>query len=103
MFHSYSPLSVLTQVLDLCTVMGHAFTLNPALQFQMFSYRIDLSSAAAAPEPGHWERVVGELQLSQQQLDEVAACWELSNKSLVRGNAHGLVSRQLRQHTLFPH
>ena len=67
--------------------MGNAFILNPALQFTMLTYRVDLSSdLRCPPDRNHWDTVVGELSLGLQQLEEVAACWELSNQSMVRGS-----------------
>ena len=64
--------------------MGHAFTLNPDLQFTMLTYRVDLGSFTCPPDRALWDKVVGELELVQQQIDEVAACWEISNQSMVR-------------------
>ena len=73
----------LSQVADLCTFMGQAFTLNPDLQYTILTYRVDMAAFTCAPERGHWQRVVRELKLTQQQLDEVAVFWEISNKDIV--------------------
>jgi hypothetical protein len=87
----YSILS--SKVLKVCAVMGQAFTLNPAMQFQMSAFRMDMQAASTPPEKGHWDRVVNELKLEQDQVDEVAVCWEYNLNSMAKSQAELMTLR----------
>jgi hypothetical protein len=65
--------------------MGTAFVLNPYKQFAMLTLRADSPGlGVSAPEdPGYWDRVVQELNATQEQREQVSACWDLNSNILV--------------------
>ncbi|GAX85832.1 hypothetical protein CEUSTIGMA_g13247.t1 [Chlamydomonas eustigma] len=85
--------NISAKVLKICAVMGHAFTLNPAMQFQMSTFRMDMQSSGPPPEKGHWDRVARELKLEQDQVDEVAVCWEYNLSSMAKSQAELMTLR----------
>eukprot|EP00955_Chlamydomonas_euryale_P073088 361616-Chlamydomonas_euryale.AAC.9 len=64
--------------------MGTAFVLNPHKQFQMMSLKATLpDEPAQPPPPDHWDKVVAELDPTQDQVDEILACWDLNGAIMV--------------------
>lgn len=73
--------------------MGTAFVLNPYKQFAMLTLRADSpGQGVSQPDPGHWDRVVQEVNATQEQREQVSACWDLNSNILV-----GAVPAQVSQ------
>ena len=56
--------------------------LNVNFQLSMLTYRMDVGTDAW-PDPGHWDKVTKELQVTPGQLEEIAASWELYEYTMV--------------------
>ncbi|GAX85833.1 hypothetical protein CEUSTIGMA_g13248.t1 [Chlamydomonas eustigma] len=92
--------SMTAKLLDLCSATGQAFTLNPCMQFEMSTYRVDLHASGAPPDRAHWEKVVMELHMEQEQLEEVAICWDMDVKAMAQSHDELLtVQTELAQTT----
>jgi len=78
---------------ETCALMGHAFTLNPSQQFQAMSYRLDLGCMGEPAGQLHWDHAASELELSDQQLEEIQACWEIINQSMAKSQSDLLLAK----------
>ena len=56
------------------------------MQFYMLSWRVDICSTAPPPDDiqAHWRKVLTELRLTEQQRNELVACWEINSQNMVR-------------------
>lgn len=82
------PLAAL-QVAEFFRDMGVAYVLNPGIQFTLISSHLDSAEGATAPRPDgrHWEQVARKISITQQQLDEIAACWKQTRDSMVSAHS----------------
>ncbi|GAX85834.1 hypothetical protein CEUSTIGMA_g13249.t1 [Chlamydomonas eustigma] len=78
---------------ETCALMGHAFTLNPSQQFRAMSYRLDLGCMGEPAGQLHWDHAAAELQLSEQQLVEIQACWEIINQNMAKSQSELVMAK----------
>mmetsp|Transcript_38093 Transcript_38093/g.112807 ORF Transcript_38093/g.112807 Transcript_38093/m.112807 type:complete len:207 (+) Transcript_38093:793-1413(+) len=82
------------KVRDFCSEMGTAFVLNPHKQFQMMSLKATLpDEPAQPPPPDHWDKVVAELDPTQDQVDEILACWDLNGAIMMKTEEEAVAAR----------
>lgn len=75
-------------VSELLHVVGGAYVLNPGVHFTLIAAHLEAapnaleSRACARADERHWEQVARKISVTPEQLEEITACWNLTNEAM---------------------